>query len=91
VRLRHAERLAHHLQRDPLGAARNFRGFRRLVPPSKVLVKVGIERRGQTASGTGRGPPFHRVRRQHAERLAPNVGQRQACFFLTSLVQGLDN
>jgi hypothetical protein len=124
----HAERLAHHLQRDPLGAARdvwdyrwwipvskglleirierhgrskaerkgsrvvfvsraapacwittfngaplgtvrNFWYIQVLMPPSNVLLEIGIERRGPKASGTGRGTPIFRRRcRPHAER-----------------------
>jgi hypothetical protein len=37
-----------------------FWDYRRLAPPSKVLVKVGIERHGRKAIGTDRGPPNYR-------------------------------
>jgi hypothetical protein len=69
----HAERLAHHLHRDPLGAVRILWDYRGLKPFSKLLVKIGIERHGRKASGTGRGPPIYRGRRQHAKRLAPHL------------------
>jgi hypothetical protein len=58
----HAGSLAHHLQRDPLGAVRNFWDYRGPTPPPKVLVKIGIERHGPKASGTGQGPPICRGR-----------------------------
>jgi hypothetical protein len=64
----------HHLQCDPIGHVR-FWDYRSLAPFStvEVLVKIGIERHGRKASGTGRGPPFHQRRRLHAERLAHHL------------------
>jgi hypothetical protein len=64
----HAERLAHHLERDPLGAVRKFWDYRVLIPSSKVLIKIEIERHGRKASGTGRGPPIYPGRRRDASR-----------------------
>jgi hypothetical protein len=72
----HAGRLAHHLQRDPIGALRNLWDYRRLVSPSKVLVRIGIERHGRKASGTGRGPPMYRGCRQDRRALGSHHLQR---------------
>jgi hypothetical protein len=69
-----AGRLAHHhLQRDPLGAVRNFWDYQGSIPPSSVLVKIGIERHGPKAFGTGRGPPIYRGCRALAGRLAHHL------------------
>jgi hypothetical protein len=65
----HAERLAHHLHRDPLGAVRILWDYRGLKPFSKLLVKIGIERHGRKVSGSGGGSPFHRGRRQDRRAL----------------------
>jgi hypothetical protein len=66
---RTAERLAHHLQRAPLGAVRHFWDYRGLIHPSKELAKIGIERHGRKVSGSGGGSPFHRGRRQDRRAL----------------------
>jgi hypothetical protein len=60
--------LAHHLQRDSIGAVRNFWDFRGVVPPSKVLIKVGTERRGRKPSGRGPTSSSCRGRRRDARR-----------------------
>jgi hypothetical protein len=52
-----SERLARHRQRDPTGAVRNFWDYRGLMPPSKVLVKIGIERHGSRSAKASRAPP----------------------------------
>jgi hypothetical protein len=65
-RRRHTERLAPRLQRDPIGAVRYFWDFRGMAPPSKVLVKIVIERHGRKPSGTSRRPPIYRGRRRDA-------------------------
>jgi hypothetical protein len=77
-RRQHRKLSAHHLQRDALGAARNFRDYRGLVPPSKVLAKIGIERHGPKASGTGRGPPVYRGHGQHRRVLGSTPTTRPA-------------
>jgi hypothetical protein len=76
----HADRVAPHLQRDLIAAVRNLWDNRSLIPPSKVLVKIVIERHGRKASGTGRGPPIHRGRRRLAERLATFNATRSVLY-----------
>jgi hypothetical protein len=77
---RNAGRLAHHLQRDPLGAVRNLWDYRRSTPPSKVLVTFGTERHGRKAFGTGRGPPIHRGRHQQRRALGAPPSTRPARY-----------
>jgi hypothetical protein len=75
-----ADRLAQHLQRDPLGAVRKLWDYRGLTPPFKVLFKIGIERHGRKASGTGRGPPIYRGRLQHRRALCSTPSTRPARY-----------
>jgi hypothetical protein len=63
-----ADRMAHHLQGDPIGTVRNFWDYRVLMPPSMGLVLIAIERHGQQASGTGRGSQFYRRGRPQNRR-----------------------
>jgi hypothetical protein len=79
----HAERLAHHLQRRTARLFRAFWDYRVLMPPSKVLFEIGIERHGEKASGRGRGSPPHPGRRRHAKRLAHHLQRRPARLFRT--------
>jgi hypothetical protein len=48
------------------------------MPPSKVLVKIGIEQHGPKAIRTGRGPQVYRRRRQHRRALGSPPSARPA-------------
>jgi hypothetical protein len=71
-----SERLAPHLQGYPTGAVRHFWDYRGLRPPSKVLVKIRIERHGRKAIATGRGPPIYRRLRQDRRSLGSTPSTR---------------